>query len=44
MVGPGDSIFIKKGAYVGHQIFKDDFCALLAFVAYEFIEEIIEKL
>ena len=41
-VGPGDSIFIKKGAYISHQIFEGDFSALLAFVSDEFIKEIIE--
>ena len=39
----GDAFFIKKGAYVTHQYFEEDFCALLIFLPDDFIKHVIEK-
>jgi AraC-like DNA-binding protein len=40
---PGDALFIKKGGYVVHQFFDQEFCSLLIFVPDKFIKNVIRK-
>ena len=39
----GQAVFIKKGAYVAHQYFDEEFCALLIFIPDEFIKSVLKK-
>ena len=44
MVEGGESLFIKRGAYVSHKYFDEEFCALMIFIPDDFIKNIIFKL
>ena len=39
----GQTLFIKKGACVLHQDFKDDFCVLVFFVSDNFIRDVVKE-
>lgn len=43
ILSDGQSIFIKKGAYVAHQFFEEDFCALVIFIPDQFIKTVLNK-
>jgi AraC-like DNA-binding protein len=38
-----DAVFIRKGAYLVHQFFEEEFCTLLIFVPDEFIKHVVQK-
>lgn len=42
LVEAGNAIFLKKGAYIVHQYFDDDFCALLIFIPDDFIKNVVQ--
>jgi len=42
-VQEGDIIFVKKGANLTHQFFKDEFCALFMFIPDDFIKGFLER-
>jgi AraC-like DNA-binding protein len=43
LVEPGNLLFVKKGANVVYQYFKEDFTAIFIFVSDEFIKSVIDK-
>lgn len=43
IAGPGDCLFVKKGAHIAHQIFDDEFCVLIIFVSDDFIRNVIQN-
>jgi AraC-like DNA-binding protein len=43
IAGKGESIYIRKGAYVAEKYHDEDFCGLIFFVPDEFIKSIISK-
>jgi len=43
LVDTGDALFIKKGAYIAHQYFDEEFCALLIFVPDDFIRQVMHR-
>lgn len=42
-VGPGEAIFVKKGANIIHQFFEEDFCSLMIFVPDHFITNVVKS-
>jgi AraC family transcriptional regulator, exoenzyme S synthesis regulatory protein ExsA len=42
-VGPGEAIFVKKGANIIHQFFEESFCSLMIFVPDHFISNVIKE-
>src|SRR6187402_3594379 len=42
-VGPGEAIFVKKGANIIHQFFEEGFCSLMIFVPDDFISNVIKE-
>jgi AraC-like DNA-binding protein len=42
-VTKGDILFIKKGAYLTHQFFDDEFCAIFVFIPDDFIKSFLNK-
>jgi AraC family transcriptional regulator, exoenzyme S synthesis regulatory protein ExsA len=42
-VGPGEAIFVKKGANIIHQFFEEGFCSLMIFVPDHFISNVIKE-
>jgi AraC-like DNA-binding protein len=43
IAGKGESIYIRKGAYVAEKYHDEDFCGLIFFVPDEFIKSIVSK-
>lgn len=43
VIGNGEALFIKKGAYTAHQYFDEDFCALGIFIPDQFIKTVLSK-
>lgn len=44
LVKDGDSLFIKRGAYVAEKFFDEEFCALLIMIPDDFIKNIVLRL
>lgn len=40
---PGDALFIKKGAYIAHQFFEEEFCSLIIFLPDDFIKNVVQN-
>jgi len=40
---PNDALFFKKGGYVAHQFFEEEFCALMIFMPDDFIINVTQK-
>jgi len=40
---PNDALFFKKGGYIAHQYFEEEFCSLMIFLPDDFIKNVIQK-
>ncbi len=44
MVHDGEAIFIRRGAYLSHNYYDEDFCALFIFIPDDFIKDVLLKM
>lgn len=40
---PNDALFFKRGGYIAHQYFEEEFCALMIFLPDDFIKKVFQK-